>query len=293
MHIVRAIEQFMNYGENVKGYAKTTLTNYEIDLNIFYEFCDKVGVQNVIDIRRNLVEQFMVYMAKEKGWKSSTRARRLSALKKFLSYLDQRDIISKAPSLGDLAPSIEKKLPTYLNLREAKKLLTAPYGFAKERDQAILATFLFAGLRVSELINLKIEDIDFTYRKMIINGKGSKQREIPIQADLYEYLVRYIDYHRIDTYHDYVFTTKSGHKFYPKNIGDIVKKYVKEAGIKKDVTPHTLRHTFATLIYDDNELLELKELLGHSSVATTQIYAHINSANKKATISNNPLASKN
>ncbi len=290
MDINKAIDKFIDFGVNVKNYSNTTIVNYKIDLNIFNEFCTKNNITDIKDIKRNLVEDYMVYMNKEQGWADSTRRRRLSSLKKFMSYLDQREWIDRAPNLDDLAPRREKKLPTYLNLQESKRLLESPRGFSEHRDRAIIATILYAGLRVSELVNLKIDDIDFVYQRMTINGKGSKQREIPVNYELIKYIQRYLDEERIDSNYEQLFLTKSGQPMYPCDVGRMITKYLKDAGIKKNVTPHTLRHTFATLLYEDNDLLEIKELLGHESVATTQIYAHIASQSKKDVIDNNPLS---
>lgn len=291
MKIKEIIDSFLEYGESIKNYSPHTITNYRVDLKMFNEFCDNIEIEEFEEIKRKHIESFVIYMKKEKGYKPRTRNRRLSAIKKMFSYAEQQDIIDRAPNLEDLSAITETGIPTYLTLEESKRLLSAPHGLLEIRDKTIIATLLFAGLRISELVNLKVEDIDLLYRVMKVTGKGSKQREIPIQYDLLVMLEKYLYYHRTDTYHDYVFITKTGNQLTARNINKMIKKYAKLAGINKNISAHKLRHTFATMLYEDNDLLELKELMGHVNVSTTQIYAHVSSTARETVINNNPLSS--
>jgi site-specific recombinase XerD len=289
VRIERVIEEFIEYLRNVRNYSPLTVSNYASDLKIFYEYIEKeLELENIDEITDFAIIKFVTYTKKELENSSYATARKLRCLKSLFRYVIERNYIKVNPTATIREPRIERRLPVFLTLSETKTLLNSVDGKFKERDLAILMVFLFCGLRVSELSNMNLNDIDFIDETLKVIGKGNKERMIPLNEIVISAIEDYIVVRPTATT-SALFLSYRETRLSVRGIQKIVKDYVKASGIKKDISPHKLRHTCATMLYDEGSLLELKELLGHESVATTQIYAHTNTDHLKKLTKKNPL----
>ena len=278
MEINQAIEEYFTYLLASKGLSEKTIDDYKEDLLIFLrDFTEK---QTTDDLLETDLNDFAIKEG-EKDRSSSTIARRLSALFNFYQFLSKRGIISVAPERVD-RPKEEKNLPIILSFDEVERLLDAP-DTSKEsgmRDKAMLETMYATGLRVSELCSLPLSSINVQNRLIVVrHGKGNKQRTVPISPFALEWLETYI--------HDFrsknkgkkrkeVFLNLRGEPISRNYFFMQVKKYAEQVGIEVSISPHTLRHCFAThLLENGAELRAVQEMLGHAHLSTTQIYTHV------------------
>ena len=278
MEIKQAIEEYFTYLLASKGLSEKTIDDYKEDLLIFLrDFPDK---QTTDDLLETDLNDFAIKEG-EKDRSSSTIARRLSALFNFYQFLSKRGVISVAPERVD-RPKEEKSLPVILSFDEVERLLDAP-DTSKEsgmRDKAMLETMYATGLRVSELCSLPLSSINVQNRLIVVrHGKGNKQRTVPISPFALEWLETYI--------HDFrslnkgkkkkeVFLNLRGEPISRNYFFMQVKKYAEQVGIEVSISPHTLRHCFAThLLENGAELRAVQEMLGHAHLSTTQIYTHV------------------
>ena len=251
------IDEFLLFLKNEKGFSDYTIKNYGIDLDGFYDF---IGDKKV-DI--DLIRKYLKYLY-DNNYKSRTISRKISALKSYFKYLESEGFISDNPASLISNPKIEKTLPNYLNYSDLEKLLNYPdiskkYGL---RDALILEMLYSSGCRVSELANIKMEDINFNERKIIILGKGNKERFVFYGSKCEGLLNRYV----LDHDFEYLFTNKHGNKLNERMIRKIVDDNARRAGLDVHVTPHTLRHTYAThLLNDGADLKSVGDLLGHEN----------------------------
>lgn len=261
------VDEFLLYLKNEKGFSDYTIRNYGIDLDNFYDFVNKRKID--IDLIRKYLKNLY-----DKNYKNRTISRKVSSLKSYFKYLESEGIIDDNPMSLISNPKIEKTLPNYLNYSDLEKLLSYPDISKKNglRDALILEMLYSSGCRVSELSNIKIKDINFKERKIIILGKGNKERYVYYGSICEKLLNRYIDKET----HEYLFTNKHGNKLNERMIRKIVDENARRAGLEIHVTPHTLRHTYAThLLNDGADLKSVGDLLGHENLSTTQIYTHI------------------
>lgn len=264
---MKNIDDFLNYLKYQKNFSDHTIKNYKIDLLEFYNFINK----QAIDI--DLIRQFLKKLYKDK-YSNRTISRKVSALKSYFKYLESENIIDDNPMSLISNPKVEKNLPNYLNYEDLEKLLNFPdinnkYGL---RDALILEMLYSLGCRVSELSNIKIKDINFKERKILILGKGNKERYVYYGTNCENLLNKYLE----KEIHEYLFVNKHGNKLNERTIRQIVDDNSKKAGLAVHVTPHTLRHTYAThLLNDGADLKSVGELLGHENLSTTQIYTHV------------------
>ena len=261
------VDEFLNYLKSNKGFSENTIKNYGIDLDEFYDYVENKKVD--IDLIRSYLKHLY-----DKKYKSRTISRKVSSLKSYFKYLESEGIIDDNPMSLISNPKIEKTLPNYLNYNDLEKLLNAPdinnkYGL---RDALILEMLYSSGCRVSELSNIKLKDIDFKNRKILILGKGNKERYVYYGSKCEELLNKYLDKEE----NVYLFTNKHGNKLNERTIRKIVDDNARKAGLDVHVTPHTLRHTYAThLLNDGADLKSVGDLLGHENLSTTQIYTHV------------------
>ena len=261
------IENFLNYLKYQKNFSDHTIKNYSIDLKAFYEFAQNSEI-NVELIRKYLKKMY------ENKYKNRTISRKVSALKSYFKYLESENIIDEDPMSLISNPKIEKNLPNYLNYDDLEKLLNFPdqnnkYGL---RDALILEMLYSSGCRVSESVNIKLKDIDFKERKILILGKGNKERYVFYGTKCENLLNKYL----LKENHEYLFTNKHGNKLNERIVRKIVDDNARKSGLNVHVTPHTLRHTYAThLLNDGADLKSVGDLLGHENLSTTQIYTHI------------------
>ena len=280
--------KFLDYLKYEKGFSDYTIKSYREDLTEFYDF----ALDNNVDI--DLVRKYLRYLY-EKKYSNRTVSRKVSSLKSYFKYLESEGIIKDNFMRLISNPKIEKTLPNYLNYEDLEKLLNYPdisnkYGL---RDALILEMLYSSGIRVSELANMKLKDIDFSDRKILILGKGNKERYVYFGSKCMDLLNKYLKKdHRNSSY---LLIGKRTDKLNEREIRSIVTNTAKMAGISVHVTPHTLRHTYAThMLNDGADLKSVGDLLGHESLSTTQIYTHVsNERLRQVYLSAHPRAHKN
>jgi tyrosine recombinase XerC len=268
----RYIDKFMRYMEIEKNYSRHTLLNYKIDLEGFRAFLGESGIENVdyLFLRKYLAS------LKEKNLGAKSMARHLSALRSFFKFLIREGYLKANPILSLASPKIEKHLPKFLTEEEVSNLIESsiPKGESGLRDRAILETFYSSGLRISELVGINLEDIDFIGGVIKVRGKGKKERIVPIGDKAIEAIRAYIDKKKKES--QALFLNKNGKKITDRGVRNIVAKYMRISGVKQGASAHTLRHSFAThLLNRGADLRTVQELLGHVNLATTQIYTHL------------------
>ena len=273
-----AIDEFIRYMVGERGISKNTIITYKEDLMIFSSSTTK---EEANDFNNNDIYEFIAAMSNE-GKSSSTIIRRVTTIRQFYKFLQKEKIIINQSKNVEL-PKLNEHLPTVLSLDEVEELFKMPNMEKKEgiRDRAMLEIMYSSGLRVSELLNLELSSIDRNYDCIIINGKGNKQRMVPIGDFARDYLIKYINEVRNKSKYKnskYVFLNNQGGILSRQYFWRQIKKYAQEAGIFQNVTPHTLRHSFAThLLENGAELRFVQAMLGHENIATTQIYTHVSS----------------
>lgn len=219
----------------------------------------------------------------EKGLSKSTVARKLAALRSFYRYLTREEIINANPMTNVTTPKLEKRLPKFLYYQEVEALLNAPDASNQgQRDKAILETIYGGGLRVSELVGMNMGDIDFSLGYARVFGKGSKERIVPLGGAALRALKQYISCGRKEleaksiSRQEALFLNKYGGRLSARSVRNIVNKYVAQAALTQKISPHALRHSFAThLLEAGADLRSVQELLGHVKMATTQVYTHV------------------
>lgn len=274
------IDDYMIYLSTIKNRSDKTIKEYERDINEFLSYVNK-DIKN-IDI--NDGRKFLVHCSNN-GNTPKTRARKVSAIRGFFTYLAREKGID-SNIVGLEKPKLEKTLPKYLTIDESKELLAVSNdGENKERNYLIISLFLNCGLRLSELANIKIRDIkDNT---LVVYGKGSKERMVFLNDSVMVALVNYLKVRECDN--EYLFVSNRGMKLGTEGISQMVKSNLQKIG-KGDLSTHKLRHSCATMFYENGvDILTIKEILGHESVATTQIYTHIQNEQVKNAMFSSPL----
>ncbi|HEX9252945.1 MAG TPA: site-specific tyrosine recombinase XerD [Ignavibacteriaceae bacterium] len=276
------LKEYLAHIKLEKNLSQNTVTSYKNDINAFLSYLENSGIDDASDISSNDVGGFFKTL-RELGLSGSSSARYFSSLKGFFLYLLKNKYIIKNPIEKITAPKISKKLPGVLDINEVEKILAAPDVSEKlgMRDKAILELFYACGTRVSELINLKVNDLYFDEEIIRVFGKGSKERLIPIGASAVTWVSEYLKKSRPllmkkSKSENNLFLNSRGSKLSRMGVWKIIDRYVKEAGIEKEVHPHTFRHSFAThLLEGGADLRAVQEMLGHADISTTQIYTHI------------------
>ncbi|MDB9823355.1 tyrosine recombinase XerC [Deltaproteobacteria bacterium] len=292
MNLADLIEKFIDYISSQRGYSDHTVRNYRIDLNRFSDFLSdrrelkgeeralmEMGDIDYIDIREYLGSLYGEY-------KRTTIARKLSAIRSFFYFLERNGLGKSNPAADISTPKRGKYIPGHLAVDEIFRLLQVPdrkkpLGL---RDLAIIEVLYSCGIRVAELTGLNMSDIDFDQRLVRVIGKGDKERIVPIGRKalkaVKDYLEATTSLRRKDRDTDSravpLFINYRGGRLSTRSIGAIIKKYIRECGLMNDITPHSLRHTFATHLLDGGaDLRSVQELLGHVSLSTTQKYTHV------------------
>ena len=276
------VEDYLRYSQVERGLSNNTITAYRQDLTSFIRFLQKENLTSwptkVLDIDAFLAEQ------RDQRKATSSISRLITSLRKFYQWLVRQNIQKINPMLEIDSPKKRRTLPVALTVNEVNNLLEQPdtkknLGL---RDRALLETLYATGIRVSELINLKFTDLHEELKLVKIFGKGSKERLIPISEvaltwiDSYKEKVRDPLILKIGKNTDFIFLNSRGGSLTRQAVWQIIKHYCKMAGIQKNVTPHTLRHTFAThLLENGADLRVVQEILGHSDISTTQIYTNL------------------
>jgi integrase/recombinase XerC len=288
MLLADQIEKFIHSLATEKGYSEHTVRNYRIDLSQFLDF---VREKQALEAEEALLAGIDFRLIREYfgrlfgRYTRTTIARKLSALRSFFAFLEKRGISQGNPAADVSTPKQEKTLPTYLPVDDMFRLLERPdrgkpLGL---RDLAMLEVLYSCGIRVSELSGLNLSSVDFDQRLVRVVGKGNKERIVPIGREALKALQAYLDASvsvrkkaGIDSWNSPLFLNYRGGRLSPRSISKIVKKYGREGGLMQDITPHSLRHTFATHLLDGGaDLRSVQELLGHVSLSTTQKYTHV------------------
>lgn len=276
------IESFLNYLKSQRGASEHTVKNYYVDLKQFAEFLKKnpepIAELKIID--KVLLRSFLNELFK--GHSAASVARKLSTLRSFFEFCIKKKWVEANPAKMVRSPKIPKRVPKFLTVDEIFALLAAPKGASalELRDKAILELFYASGLRLSELIGLKMGQIDLEQGMVRVLGKGNKERMVPVgsqaMGSLKIYLAKRKELLNGKMDPETIFLNKLGDKISARAVERLIDKYLKRTGIQKKVTPHVLRHTFAThLLNSGADMRGIQELLGHASLSTTQRYTHV------------------
>jgi integrase/recombinase XerD len=279
-------EAFDDYLKVEKGLSANSLLSYQQDLKKYVSYLENRGISEPLKITPKDISEFLFSLRNRVS--IITIARILSTIKSFHKFLVREKITANDPANFLETPKVEKKIPSFLNLEEIQKILKVPNlkNCQGIRDRAILELMYATGLRVSEVSYLRNSDINLDLGFIKCKGKGSKERIVPLGKIAQHFLQRYIQESRPKLLgkgvNQYLFLAQGARRLSRQSIWKMIKKAVKIAAIRKKVTPHTLRHSFAThLLERGADLRSVQEMLGHSSIITTQIYTHINQTRLK------------
>lgn len=273
------LNNFISYLTNNKRYSPYTITSYKKDTYDYLEFLKK----NNIDIKNSnykIVEEYSKYLYKKKLSKRSI-ARKYSSIRTFYNYLEKKNILENNVFTLVENPKKEEKLPRFINEYELDKMFEIPDNSPKgQRDRLILELLYGTGVRVSELVNIKINDIDFNNNSIKVRGKGNKDRYVFYGKYCKEAINNYIKNGRISLLNgqtsDYLLLNRFGKNISVVSIRKILNEIINKCSLDIKISPHVLRHTFAThLLNEGADIMHVKELLGHSSLSTTSIYTHV------------------
>lgn len=278
------IEEFLRYAIVERGLSENTAASYSSDLSFFLKFCQKQGINDWRQVTRGTVLAYLgVLQAKDRA--PATVARRLSAIRSFFHFLNMEYIISNDPTEDLDSPKGTRPLPKVLSIAEVNRLLDQPNLRTPNglRDKALLELLYGTGMRVSEAISLDINHLNFELETVRCLGKGDKERILPLGSMALKSLDAYIRLGRPKLAkaksEPALFINRLGTRLTRQGCWKLLKHYVRKAGIKKVITPHTLRHSFAThLLENGADLRSVQEMLGHADISTTQIYTHVSKA---------------
>jgi len=269
--------------------APGTRRGYVYDIDRFAEYLvvKHSKMPPVEAITSDDIRSYLERLQERHHLKSTTLSRTISSLRRFFAFCVERKYLQTSPADPIHNPKNPKKLPVFLIANELKRLLSAPdrSDWRGRRDYSILVMLAFTGVRLKELVGMDLADLDLTTRQIRVMGKGSRERLIPLNATVIEALTDYLR-ERPATADPALFLGRAGRRIAPRTVEGMVVKYAKQAGVfKKHISPHKLRHTFATLLHmKDVDILEIQSLLGHSSITSTQIYTHTHPGKLKSAV---------
>jgi integrase/recombinase XerC len=275
----RYIGKFLTYLEIEKNASPHTITNYHIDLRAFRDFLEGMAIEKVDTIT---ARRFLAYL-KQKGYAKRTIARKLASLRSFFKFLSREGYLKSNPLSVTSSPKLDKKLPLFLDISKVTQLIESPNTaeLLGLRDRAILETLYSTGIRVSELVSLDIEHIDFIGGVIKVYGKGKKERIAPIGYRALRAIRDYLTKRSLKS--KAVFLSKKGRRLKEADIRRLLDKYIRKLSLKENISPHSLRHSFATHLLDKGaDLRSVQELLGHANLSTTQIYTHVTTERLKS-----------
>ena len=312
------LNSFLDYTATILNKSQNTVKEYNYDLNTFLKYIlyhfkmtnekdlKQISIRNmsletVSKITLDDIHSFLFYLTNTYNSKAATRARKVSSIRVFFNYLcNKAGLIEKNPAQNLETPKLDKRIPKYLTLDDSKKLLEAVNDMDdrnKERDYAIITLFLNCGMRLSELVGINIKDINFNDQKLNVIGKGNKERTIYLNSACMNAVNKYLAVRPHDNVKydskDALFLSERRERISNRTVQSIVKQELKRAGLDTNkYSVHKLRHTAATLMYKygNVDIRALQELLGHESIATTEIYTHVDNSQIRNAVESNPLA---
>jgi len=273
------ITKFKTYLIAEQNASNNTIVSYINDLYEFFSYIyDEIKIRNIQDVTKSVVRSYVIKL-QSLGYKKNSISRKVNSLRTFFKFLVRKKFLQTNPLLYLSSIKKDKNLPSFLTKEEIQKLfsLIQPVDFISARDRAILELFYSSGLRISELAQLTEDDIDLYEGLVVVQGKGNKERIVPVGEVALNYLKEYIRYkYKLGIKKKEMFLNKFGNKLSVRGIRKIVAKWINKAAIHKKVSPHTFRHTFATHLLDAGcDLRSIQEMLGHKSLSTTNIYTHL------------------
>ena len=296
--MLQDVGSFLNSISVEKGFSDNTVAAYNNDLHQFINFINsqapRINKQPswaIVD--RSLLLSYIINL-KQRNYSSTTVARKTAAVKSLLHFLFKEKVIKNDPTENMGAPKVSKSLPKPLSVYEVHQLLEQPLKSTSresKRDAAMLEMLYASGMRVSELVSLNLKDINMEAGYVRCLGKGDKERIIPIHPEAIAVLKNYIENIRMNMVYDRseeaLFVNRRGERLTRQGLWQIIKNYARTAKLRTDITPHTLRHSFAThLLSGGADLRSVQELLGHSNISTTQIYTHLTSEHVRKSYDN-------
>ncbi|MBP8975688.1 MAG: tyrosine recombinase XerC [Bacteroidetes bacterium] len=277
----QVLRQFLGYLEVQRNYSRHTITSYETDLMKFLSYLHQENVSSFDKVDKEVLRRYVGKLM-DSGLKATSVARKIASLKSFFKYLKRHNIVHTNPTLLLVTPRRAKRLPSVLDESSVDLLLQQPdrKTLVGKRDAAILELFYSSGVRLSELLQLNIGDLDVEEGVVKVLGKGNKERIVPVTrkaiSAIQEYLSVRDDIRDNGLNETPLFIAKNGKRLYPQAVQAMVKKYISRVSELQQKSPHVLRHTFAThLLNRGADLRAVKELLGHETISTTQIYTHV------------------
>ena len=314
------VNSFLDYSVTILNKSPNSIKEYNYDINNFLRYIklefkltdekdfknikvNDISIDTIKKIKLEDIHGYISYMARVLKSSPATRARKISSLRIFFKYLATKaKLIDVNPAQDLETPKLGKRIPKYLSLEESQKLLDTTQSEDNRnsiRDYAIITLFLNCGMRLSELVNINIKDIDFSESKMSVIGKGNKERTIYLNKACMKVIKDYLsirphDRVKFDS-RDALFLSERKERISNRSVQDIVKKELKKAGLDTNkYSAHKLRHTAATLMYQygNVDIRALQELLGHESISTTEIYTHVNNERIRDAVENNPLSGR-
>ena len=286
--VEKAIEKFLEYLEKERNYARYTLDAYRRDLQQFARFLYPVMADMrlpLFAVQREVIRDFLDELT-EKGLKHSTIARKLAAIRSLFRYLCRERVLPDNPASGIASPRFQRQLPGFLHLKQIEEAIELPpvEEFSGARDRAILEVFYGGGIRLGELVQLNLSSLDLEEGTVRVMGKGKKERIVPVGRLALQALQGYLqqrthflldlDITQVDA--GALFLNERGRRLHQRTVQRIVRRYLSKVAEDERLSPHLLRHTFATHLLDAGaDLRAVKELLGHATLSTTQIYTHV------------------
>ena len=297
--VAKLVNGYIRYLEAERHASQYTMRNYIHDLKHFLSFLNTENVATLDEVDRHLLRRYIASLQDE-GFEKSSISRKLSAVRSFYNYLEQRNLIYANPLLTVSAPKLEKRLPTFLTTDEITRIISMPDAATPigQRDRAMLELLYAAGLRVSEIAGLDTGDINLGSREVRVFGKGSKERIVLIGKPAAGAIELYLQEGRREllggSRTESLFLNRYGRRLSERSIQKAVSRYAIAAGLDKRVFPHMVRHSFATHLLDGGaDLRVVQELLGHANLSTTQIYTHVTQKQaRKVYMSAHPRAKK-
>jgi integrase/recombinase XerC len=282
------LSKFITYLIAEKNASPYTIKNYRHEIRQFLDFLEEQGIDSWDGVDRYVLRRYLAWLQAE-GYVKASIARRISEMRSFCRYLVREGILDTNPIRVISSPKIPKRLPDYLDPHQVEALLAAPDTTVPQgqRDRAIMEVLYASGLRVSELVSLNLSNVDLRHRELRVWGKGGKERLALLGEPACRALKRYVrdgrpQFIKGNKATKALFLSRLGTRLSTRSVSNILHKYAKLAGLRMRVTPHILRHTFATHLLDGGaDLRTVQELLGHADLSTTQIYTHVSQARAK------------